>query len=208
VLTQVLNFKFVLTIELFNRVMDYKYTSDAELVSLLNKGNRGAFTEIYDRYNGLLYTFTYKRLQNREEAKDLIHELFFKLWEDHPYIDIKVSISAYLYGALRNNMLKVIARNKVASRYIDSFQHYIDTEPNNNTDHLVRHNELQSFIAGEIANLAPRTRHVFELSRKSNLSRKEIAEELGISEETVKSHMKMALKTLKTKLGPLFILLF
>lgn len=188
--------------------MDYKDHSDADLVSLLNKGDRDAFAEIYDRYNGLLYTFTYKRLQSREDSKDLIHELFFKLWEDHPFINIKVNISAYLYGALRNNMLKLIARHKVANRYIDSFQHYIDTDPNNDTDHLVRHNELQSFIDAEIANLPARTRHVFELSRKSNLSRKDIAEELGISEETVKSHMKGALKTLKSKLGPLFILLF
>ena len=188
--------------------MDYKSLTDGDLISLLNEGDRTAFAEIYDRYNGLLYTFTYKRLQDREEAKDLIHELFFKLWENHSSIDIRVSVSAYLYGALRNNMLKLMAKSKVANLYIDSFQHYIDSDPNNTTDHLVRHNELQSFIDNEIANLPPRTRHVFELSRKANYSRKEIAEELNISEETVKSHMKTALKTLKSKLGPLFILLF
>lgn len=188
--------------------MNYKDCTDADLISFLNERDRDAFAEIYDRYNGLLYTFTYKRLQNREEAKDLIHELFLKLWEDHRSIDIKVNISAYLYGALRNNMLKQIAKSKVADRYIESFQHYIDLVPNNNTDHLIRHNELQAFIANEIANLAPRTRQVFELSRTANLSRKEIADELGISEETVKSHMKTALKTLKARLGPLFILLF
>jgi RNA polymerase sigma-70 factor (family 1) len=188
--------------------MDYKNLMDGDLISLLNEGDRAAFTEIYDRYNGLLYSFTYKRLQSREEAKDLIHELFFKLWEDHMIIDIKVNISAYLYGALRNNMLTHIAKSKVASRYIDSFQGYINSRSNNNTDHRVRHNELLAFIETEIANLSPRTRQVFELSRKTNLSRKEIAIELNISEETVKSHMKTALRTLKSKLGPLFILLF
>jgi len=188
--------------------MDYKNLTDGDLISLLNKGDRAAFTEIYDRYNGLLYSFTYKRLQNREEAKDLIHELFFKLWQDHHVIDIRVNISAYLYGALRNNMLTHIAKSKVVNRYIDSFQDYIDSRPVNNTDHRVRHNELQAFIENEIAQLPPRTRQVFELSRKTNLSRREIALELNISEETVKSHMKTALKTLKARLGPLFILIF
>jgi RNA polymerase sigma factor (sigma-70 family) len=67
---------------------------------------------------------------------------------------------------------------------------------------------LHQFIEKQIAELPPKTRLVFEMSRKTNLSRKEIAEELQISEETVKSHMHGALKALRVKLGALFFLLF
>ncbi|MNX69237.1 RNA polymerase sigma factor [compost metagenome] len=93
---------------------------------------------------------------------------------------------------------------KVSQRYLESFQTYLDTEQNA-TDYLVRHNELSSLIEKEIAGLPHKMREVFELSRKTNLSRKEIAAELNLSEQTVKSHMHHALKILKAKLGPMVI---
>jgi len=186
----------------------YGSFSDTELTDLLKLGDHAAFTEIYDRYNGLLYVFAYKRLRSREEAKDLIHELFLTLWTNRENLFFTVSMPAYLYSSVRNRIINFITHQKIADRYIDSFQHYLDNTPSNTTDHLVRHNELNAFIEEEIAALTPRMRQVFELSRKTNLTRKEIAEQLGISEETVKSQMHSALKILKVKLGPLFYLLF
>ncbi|NOW94989.1 RNA polymerase sigma factor [Mucilaginibacter sp. SG564] len=182
--------------------------SDNDLLAQVKLGDKAAFTEIYDRYNGLLYLFALKRIHDREEAKDLIHELFLKLWTDHQLINDTINLRAYLYTSLKNRIINSFTRQRVESRYIDSFQHYLDTVDSGTTDHLVRHNDLLAFIESEIANLHPRTRLVFELSRKTNLSRKEIAQKLDISEETVKSHMHNALKILKVKLGPLFFLLF
>ncbi|MNT58358.1 RNA polymerase sigma factor [compost metagenome] len=106
---------------------------------------------------------------------------------------------------MRNRIINLIAHQKIATKYIDSFQEFIQN--NNTTDHLIRHNELATFIENEIANLHPRMRMVFELSRKANLTRKEIAGELAISEETVKSHMHGALKILKMKLEAIFFLM-
>ncbi len=180
---------------------------DSELLSLLRGGNRDAFTEIYDRYNGVLYLFAYNRLRDREEAKDIIHELFLSVWTKHKDLHLTINLSAYLYTAVKNRIINNITRQKVAARYIDSFQYYMDSVVNN-TDHLVRHNDLVRFIEKEIAELPPKTRLVFELSRKTNLTRKEIAGELEISEETVKSHMHVALKALRLKLGSFFFLLF
>ncbi len=180
---------------------------DNELLSLLIEGNRDAFTEIYDRYNGLLYLFAYNRLRDREEAKDIIHELFLSVWTKHKDLQLTANLAAYLYTAVKNRIINNITRQKIATRYIDSFQHYID-KGINNTDHLVRHNELLRFIEKEIAELSPKTRLVFEMSRKTNLTRKEIAGELQISEETVKSHMHIALRALRLKLGAFFFLLF
>jgi len=182
--------------------------SDPELITLLRQGDRDAFTEIYNRYNGLLYIFVHKRLQNREEAKDIIHELFLTLWNNRESLMITGDLSPYLYSAKRNRIINVITHQKVADRYIDSFQHYLDNVSSDTTDHLIRHNELKAFIEAEIAALTPRMRLVFELSRKTNLTRKEIAERLNISEETVKSQMHGALKILKMKLGPIFFMLF
>lgn len=185
----------------------YSKYSDEEILQLLKDGNHDAYTEIYDRYNGHLYIFAYKRLKNREEAKDVIHELFLKLWTDREIIAEKYTLIAYLYASLRNRIINLIARQKVSTKYLESFNQYLVEFCNNDTDFLVRQADLQQLIEEEIAGLNPKTRKVFELSRQSNLSRKEIAEKLDISEETVKSHMHSALKVLKMKLGDLYFFL-
>ncbi len=187
---------------------EYANYTDEALVPLLHKGDRGAFTEIYIRYHGLLYIFAYNRLKDREEAKDIIHELFLKLWTDHTHLQITGRLSVYLYTAVRNRIINTITHQKVAARYIDSFLSYIEHIDYQSADHLARHNDLQAFIQREIDDLQPRMREVFELSRNSSLTRKEIAEKLGISEQTVKSHMHNTLKILKSRLGDLFLMLF
>ena len=186
---------------------DFKSLNDQELLLLLKEGERAAFTETYNRYSGLLYVFAYKRLKNREEAKDIIHELFLGLWANCKNLNTNTILPAYLYMVVRNKIINLVSRQKVAARYIDSFQCYLDETQTDNTDYLVRHNELLAFIEAEVANLPPRMQQVFELSRKTNLTRKEIAKELNVSEETVKSQMHSALKIIKVKLGPYFLLL-
>lgn len=186
---------------------DLKSLNDQELLLLLKQGERDAFTEAYNRYSGLLYIFAFKRLKNREEAKDIIHESFLGLWANCKDLNPATVLPAYLYMVVRNKIINLVSHQKVAARYIDSFQVYLDETRTDNTDYLVRHNELMAFIEAEIANLPPRMQQVFELSRKTNLTRKEIARELNISEETVKSQMHNALKIIKIKLGPHFVLL-
>ncbi len=185
----------------------YREFSDTELIGLLKSGDKTAFTEIFNRYQSLLYIFAYKRIGEREEAKDLIHELFLTLWEKRESLNISGSLPAYLFTILKNKIFDLYKHKKVSQRYLDAFQNYLNTNQNA-SDYLVRHNDLSAVIEKEIAALPARMREVFELSRKTNLSRKEIASELNLSEQTVKSHMHHALRILKTRLGVFMILLF
>ena len=190
----------------FSTSKNYSLLTDNELAVFLQEGDREAYTEIYKRYNSLLYVFAYKRLGDREEVKDIIHELFLSLWMNRESLTITTGLAQYLYTCTRNRILNLISHKKISSRYIDSLQGFIE-QGNDSSDHLVRHKQLQAFIEKEIAALPPRMREVFEMSRKSNLSRKEIAKELDISEQTVKSQIHIALKVLRVKLGA-FLSLF
>jgi len=181
--------------------------SDQELIAFLRQGDSAAFTAIFERYQSLLYIFAYKRINDREEAKDMIHELFASIWERRESIQISGDILPYLYTALKNRIFDLYKHKQVTRRYLESFQEYLDTAQNA-ADYRVRHNDLSALIEKEIAALPEKMRVVFELSRKSNLSRKEIAEVLGMSEETVKSRMHSALKILKGRLGSLLVIVF
>jgi RNA polymerase sigma-70 factor (family 1) len=183
----------------------YGAYTDQDLAALLKGGDQYAYTEVYERYKRLLYLFAFKRLGDREEVKDIVHEIFTSLWYNKEQLNLSYSLNTYLHSAVRNKIVDVIARKQISARYAESFNAY-QASGQSTTDHLVRQKELTALIEKEIAALPVKMRQVFELSRNGNYSRKQIAEELGLSEETVKSHMHHAMKILKVKLGPLLVL--
>ncbi len=172
-------------------------------MALLRLGNRAAYTEIYKRYTGILYSHAYAKLQDREEARDAIQELFTVLWVKRQEIAIDTNLAGYLYSAVRNRVLNTISHKRVASIYV-SQQEINSNEFVSATDHLVREKELASLIEKEISCLPLKMREVFELSRKNNLSRKEIASQLNLSEKTVKNQINSALKVLRVKMENIF----
>lgn len=181
----------------------YAELPDAELVLLLNKGNQDAYAEIYERYWGILYRYTRRILQSDDEAEDAVQDIFVMLWAKSDTLEVKISLSAFLYAATRNRILKHFEKSKVREKHLRSLQQFID-EGISQTDFLARSNELAMRIEQELAQLPPKMREVFELSRKANLSNKEIAQQLGIAETTVKKQISNAIKALKSKFGSLF----
>lgn len=184
----------------------YDCLTDQQLVQLLKQDDEKAFTAIYHRYKAVLYLHAYKMLQSKEDAKDIIHELFSTLWSKRAEMQLLGQFSGYLYTAVRNRVLDSIARKQTESNYIHSFQQFID-KGEEVADHRIREQQLASAIEQEIANLPPKMREVFELSRKAHLSHREIAEHLDLSELTVKKHVNNALKILRGRLTILLILM-
>jgi len=185
----------------------YSKLSDYDLTTLLRDGDRMAFTEIYDRYFLLLHAHAYKWMRNREETRDIIHELFLALWEKRETLSFEPSLPSYLSAAVRNRIFNLLSHKRIESQYLTSLDN-LDTEGSCITDHLVREKQLTSLIETEIAGMPGKMREVFELSRKENLSHKAIAVQLNISELTVRKHVQHALKLLRFKLGIYLIFSF
>ncbi|GAB3917132.1 RNA polymerase sigma factor [Mucilaginibacter boryungensis] len=186
---------------------DYSTFSDEQLSLLLQKDDYSAFSEIYTRYKGPLYIHAFHRLKDREECKDLIQQLFATLWDNRKTIIFKSYLSGYLYASVRNKVFNVIAHKRVASSYLDSIGQFANSGEYI-TDQTVRERELSQIIEKEINALPLKMREVFELSRKANLSHKQIAEELNISEKTVRNQVHNAIKILRVKLGILVYVVF
>lgn len=182
-----------------------KLLSDKELVDLFKSGNHGAYEEIYNRYHAILYIHAFKRLQEREECRDIIQELFTNLWLKRNELEFNGHLSGYLYTSVRNKIFDLLAKSKLKASYINSIQAF--SRVYTNADNLARQNQLKIIIDQEIAALPKRTREIFELSRKGYFTHREISEQLGISEQTVKSTINNALRVLRVKLGTMFFLL-
>src|SRR3546814_11491071 len=101
-------------------------------------------------------------------------------------------------------IIDIISKQKSSSAYIRSFGNYLH-QSHDTPDYLVREKELAAMIEREISLLSPQLKTVFELSRNEHLSHREIAEKLGLTEQTVRGYIKNALTTLKLKFGAFFL---
>jgi RNA polymerase sigma-70 factor (family 1) len=183
----------------------YSSFSDAELAAFFKEGNRHAFAEIFERYNDVLFAHAYNKLRNKEEARDIVQDVFVRFWNKREQIELKSNLSGYLYVMVRNSIFSLISHKNVVTYYATSFNQF-KYEAEAITDHLVREKQLAAIIAAEIAALPPRMREVFELSRKENLSNRQIAERLGLSEFTVADQIKKALRVLRLRIGLVLVI--
>lgn len=181
---------------------NYQNDSDNVLVSLLREGKQGAYTEIFNRYFQLLFVFAYKKLRDEDLAKDLVQEVFLKLWEnrDKQLPDV-VNLPAYLHVALRNKIISIFVHQNVKNKYVDFLSNYMVNSRSVDSDSLIREKQLSEYIEKQIQALPKKMRRIFEMSRKGHLSHREIATALETSENNVSTQIMNAIRILKTKLS-------
>lgn len=184
----------------------YNNLTDIELTALLNDGDELAFTEIFNRFQPLLFLHTLKKVPDEDEAKDILQEIFTDLWVRHKDISAEKNLTAYLYTCVRNKFVNRLQHQQVRASYAASFTNFVTQNPET-ADAVIREKQLSAIIEQEINALPPKMKAVFVLSRHAHKSYKEIAEELNISEETVRKQVKNSLKILRTKLGLVLYLL-
>ncbi|MFA4870576.1 MAG: RNA polymerase sigma-70 factor [Pedobacter sp.] len=181
-------------------MLPYSQFNDEELADLLKEGDHKAYTIIFDRFYGLLFIHACKMLGNEDEAKDVVQELFEVLWLRRENISFEQSLSSYLYASIRNRIINVISHKKVENKYIESLSDFMDRDTKL-ADYHVRELEMQRIIEQEIAALPKKMKEIFKMSRREYLSYKQIASKLDISEQTVRTHVKKALRILRPKLN-------
>ena len=179
---------------------------DEEIVRLLRNGSHPVFEQIYHRYKGVLLGHAYKKLGVFEEAKEIVQAVFTKIWINHRSIPEVNNLAGWLFISVRNQILKHISHQQVVSKFEKSFSDFVRHE-SVIADHFIREKEMKLMIDREIEALPPKMKHVFLLSRNERLPNKAIAEQLNISENTVKNHLKAALKILRQRLGSVLFLI-
>lgn len=174
--------------------------NDQELLRLLQQGSRRAYVMIYEKYQRLLFLYAYRKLNNQQEAEDVVQEVFISFWNKSNTLNPELPISGYLYRAVRNRAFNIFAHREIETKYLDSLDQFL-SHNYESADTLIREHQIAELIANEVNALPPKMREIFELSRNGHLSYKEIALKLDLSEYTVATQIKRALKTLRIKLG-------
>jgi RNA polymerase sigma-70 factor (ECF subfamily) len=178
----------------------YQSLPDSRLAALLKDGDALAYSEIFERYKILLYKHGFRMLDDQEDANDVIQDVFLALWQKRETLTIKTSLAAYLYQSVRNRIFDHLTHQKVIARYLSSIRDFIEAGQYI-TEEQIRARELATIIEAEIAALPQKMREVFELSRNEELSYRDIARKLNISDKTVKQQVYNAVKILRLKVN-------
>ena len=174
---------------------------DELLFDSIKAGDRNSFTEIYNRYNRQLFTHIFKILKDEEQSWDVLQNVFTTLWKNSSKIQIRVSLKSYLYRMARNFTINEIQKNKNQEKHIESFAKFLDQQQCQIAN-TINFNELSKCVNYELLNMGPRMREIFIKCRLENISYREVALIMGITENTVKTVLHRATKELRRKLSP------
>lgn len=177
------------------------YTDNELMQGILEKDSR-AFSELYDRYNGMMVNYFYKMLwQDKEKAQDFMQDLFAKIIEKPKLYDLSRNFKTWLFS-VANNMCKNEYR-KQSIRHNTSYDIeeglQIKDTGMNAMDNL-QDSQFSEKLKLELDKLDEKQKSAFVMRYFQELSIKEIAETLHISEGTVKSRLFYTLKKLTDSL--------
>jgi RNA polymerase sigma-70 factor (ECF subfamily) len=171
------------------------YTDD-QLVELLKSGHEEAFTEVYHRYAEWLYQFAWRILQDEDECRDAVQDVFVWLWEKRENHRI-TSLKYYMLAAVKYKLIRAIKRSKRRGEILSS----LPEAPSAYTENSIELKELKEVIRQFTECLPRRAKEVFHLSREKYLSNREIADRMNIREKTVENQMTIILKKLRHTLN-------
>jgi len=168
------------------------------LVKSIRDGNEDAFEKMFFDYYTPLCRFSKGYVDTVESARDVVQDVFIKIWSNREKFHIHTSVKAYLFQAVRNHSLNEIEKR---NRYQTFEEEYIrETEARNVSDADENPEEL-THIIWKIADEMPEKRKaVFTLYREHGLSYKEIASILDITRKTVENQMGRALNFIRERL--------
>ena len=170
-----------------------------ETIRALREGNHLAYGQLFESCYEPLCRYAYSILRDMDTAEDVVQRTFCKLWDQHETLDIRSSISSYLYRVVHNDCLNTVHQQTSHQEHNLNYLSTVNSDVDSVSDHMAG-SELQQAIDKALVALPPQCRRVFEMSRLEQLSYSEIANQLGISTNTVENHISKALKLLRVDL--------
>lgn len=97
------------------------------MIQLVKAGDHRAFSEIYNRYWGILYGHCLKMLKDEAEAQDVVHDLFMSLCAKSTELELNTNLVGYLYVTARHKVLNTIRKRKTSDKFIEALGAYVIT---------------------------------------------------------------------------------
>jgi RNA polymerase sigma-70 factor (ECF subfamily) len=170
-----------------------------ELLLLLQKGDSDAFKELFFLFHKKVYSLAFRLLGSAPQAEDVVQNVFMAIWNQRVNLRITNSFATYLLGITRNIVCDYI-KNKISHEAFVAYSLKNNKDYSFITEETILYNELTERLKKYIAELPERRREIFLLHRMENMTYKDIAQKLGITENTVDTQIRHALTYLKSRI--------
>ena len=165
---------------------------------LLKPVDKKSFKELFDQNFNALCSFAVRYVQDAYSAEDIVQETFIQFWNKKETFEHINAVKAYLYKSVRNKCLNFIRDQAVLQRNKSTY----DIESDEVFEHHIIEEETFNILFNEIKNLPDSSKEVMLLAL-NGLKNQEIADELNVSINTVKTQKKIAYAKLKTRIHPI-----
>jgi len=162
--------------------------TDKELVKAIRENDPAAFKELYYRYFKSLIRFAWYRIHSMDTARDLVQELFSRIWIKRNWLNPDKSIKAYLYKSLNN---LIINHTKLHSSQVKSLESIKEKSSNDNDLNI------KIDIQNALDRLPEKLKIVYTLNRFEGYKYSEIAEICNVSIKAVEKRMSQAFNILR-----------
>ena len=172
-------------------------TLSTEQIKGFREGNETAFRKIYLHFGPKIYSFAFSFLKEKQQSEEIVQETFLALWENRQKFDESRALEPYLFTIAKRLVLDQL-RKVVNTKVLRGKLLVTIAKQHNETEEQIIFSDMLVFAERAIDELPKQQQIVFRLSRMEGLSYEEIAERLSLSKNTVKNHLIVAAKKLKT----------
>ena len=178
-------------------VIDDNEIDEAIYIIALKAGAHDAFTALYDKYADCIYSFAIRQTKNRSAAQDIVQETFMRLWKNRTKLEPTKNVRSLLFTIARNFVIDTFRKqvSEVEFRhYLEYCEHHMTTA---SPEELLYYDEFLARFQNVKQQLSRREYEIFEMSREKDMSVKDIANVLQLSQQTVKNYITSSLKVFR-----------
>lgn len=185
--------------------------SEQQIIRELKDGSQAALGHVYDLYAARLTAFCLHFTKTTEDTEEIVEDVFISIWNSRAFIRQEETLNGLIFRMARNRLINVF-RQRVNSPDFADFVDYNNLSVSGEDD-VERHLEFDDFMrdVNKALDELPQTqRDVVRHSKIEGMNNKEIANTMGLSEQTVKNSLSLGLKALRKRLWPgyTFLMLF
>lgn len=162
---------------------------------LIAKGSEPAFRKVFDRYRHKVYQFIFLILESEVETEELTQEVFLRIWERREKLEKIENPDGYLFIMSKNLALTALRQKSNEQSKREQWSKSL------HDNHIFQDNiylqESQQLLEKAIIKLPKQQQLIYRLAKEEQLSRTEIAQKLGLSENTVRNHLTAAVQSIR-----------
>ncbi len=162
------------------------------------------FRRLFDEHFHQLVFSAFRFLNDYDQARDIVQDVYVKVWQNYDEIRYVSDLKGYLYKAVRNSSMNFLKHVKVREKFVADFRNSGTSETQSPQDSLTEE-EMKKRVHQAVSKLPDTWREAFVYSKYDNLKYQEIAQEMNISQKTVEKYISRALQFLREELKDLIL---